>query len=156
VTASHPTAGTVLGEGWRITIERAVRDILNSEEWRDLMPLPYPDMIAAEVAEKFLDDTLSALLSSAREGGAAAERGHWEWTHKALVEAGAAQATAEARLRAVRELHSDSVAGPCPSCGDLADCEAGGDGLVPYPCPTLVATGVPADAGLPASQRGPS
>lgn len=44
------------------------------------------------------------------------------------------------RLRAVleeiRHLHKDSPMGPCPVCIDADDAAAGGDGLVPYPCPT--------------------
>lgn len=44
------------------------------------------------------------------------------------------------RLRAVleqiRHLHKDSPMGPCPVCIDADAAAAGGDGLVPYPCPT--------------------
>ena len=44
------------------------------------------------------------------------------------------------RLRAVlteiRHLHKDSPMGPCPVCIDADARAAGGDGLVPYPCPT--------------------
>jgi hypothetical protein len=44
------------------------------------------------------------------------------------------------RLRAVleqiRHLHKDSPMGPCPVCIDADAVAAGGDGLVPYPCPT--------------------
>ena len=44
------------------------------------------------------------------------------------------------RLRAameeIRHLHKDSPMGPCPTCIDSDAIVAGGDGLVPYPCPT--------------------
>ncbi|MGY5048261.1 hypothetical protein ACWDE0_21915 [Streptomyces sp. 900105755] len=44
------------------------------------------------------------------------------------------------RLRAameqIRHLHKDSPMGPCPVCIDADAAAAGGDGLVPYPCPT--------------------
>lgn len=44
------------------------------------------------------------------------------------------------RLRAamekIRHLHKDSPMGPCPICIDADRLAAGGDGLVPYPCPT--------------------
>ncbi|MFB7548541.1 hypothetical protein [Streptomyces sp. NPDC056154] len=42
----------------------------------------------------------------------------------------------EAKLAAIRHLHKDSPMGPCPVCFDGDDHVAGGDGLVPYPCPT--------------------
>ena len=35
-----------------------------------------------------------------------------------------------------RHLHKDSPMGPCPVCIDADAAAAGGDGLVPYPCPT--------------------
>lgn len=47
----------------------------------------------------------------------------------------------EAAQSAVRYLHLDSVAGPCPTCFDGDAHAAGGDGLVPYPCPTARAAG---------------
>lgn len=44
------------------------------------------------------------------------------------------------RLRAVlaeiQRLHTDSPMGPCPVCIDADAAAKGGDGLVPYPCPT--------------------
>jgi len=44
------------------------------------------------------------------------------------------------RLRAameeIRHLHCDSPMGPCPVCIDADAVAAGGDGLMPYPCPT--------------------
>lgn len=41
-------------------------------------------------------------------------------------------------LQRVRELHTDSPAGVCPSCGDVnAQTMGTGDGLVNYPCPTI-------------------
>lgn len=44
------------------------------------------------------------------------------------------------RLRAameeIRHLHKDSPMGPCPVCIDADAAAEGGDGLVPYPCPT--------------------
>lgn len=49
------------------------------------------------------------------------------------------------RLRAVleeiRHLHKDSPMGPCPVCIDADAAAAGGDGLVPYPCPTARLSG---------------
>ena len=39
-------------------------------------------------------------------------------------------------LTAIRHLHKDSPMGPCPVCIDADALAAGGDGLVPYPCPT--------------------
>ncbi|MFD9603261.1 hypothetical protein ACFVRD_41265 [Streptomyces sp. NPDC057908] len=42
----------------------------------------------------------------------------------------------EADLKQIRHLHKDSPMGPCPVCFDGDDHVAGGDGLVPYPCPT--------------------
>lgn len=41
-----------------------------------------------------------------------------------------------AALTAIRHLHKDSPMGPCPVCIDADDAAAGGDGLIPYPCPT--------------------
>jgi hypothetical protein len=56
-----------------------------------------------------------------------------------------------ARLAAVRRLHTDSVAGVCPSCGRISDVSDTDDGLVAWPCPTIVAldltTARMADAG---------
>lgn len=43
---------------------------------------------------------------------------------------------AEAALTEIRHLHKDSPMGPCPLCIDADAAAAGGDGLVPYPCPT--------------------
>lgn len=42
----------------------------------------------------------------------------------------------ERAQREIRALHTDSVIGPCPTCFDADDYVAGGDGLVPWPCPT--------------------
>lgn len=39
-------------------------------------------------------------------------------------------------LTAIRHLHKDSPMGPCPVCIDADAVAAGGDGLMPYPCPT--------------------
>lgn len=39
-------------------------------------------------------------------------------------------------LEQIRHLHKDSPMGPCPVCIDADAIAAGGDGLVPYPCPT--------------------
>lgn len=39
-------------------------------------------------------------------------------------------------LTQIRHLHKDSPMGPCPVCIDADAVAAGGDGLVPYPCPT--------------------
>jgi hypothetical protein len=41
-----------------------------------------------------------------------------------------------AALEQIRHLHKDSPMGPCPICIDADAAAAGGDGLVPYPCPT--------------------
>lgn len=41
-----------------------------------------------------------------------------------------------AALEEIRHLHKDSPMGPCPVCIDADAVAAGGDGLVPYPCPT--------------------
>jgi hypothetical protein len=41
-----------------------------------------------------------------------------------------------AALTEIRHLHKDSPMGPCPLCVDTDAAAAGGDGLVPYPCPT--------------------
>ncbi|MEU3826495.1 hypothetical protein AB0F36_14420 [Streptomyces sp. NPDC029080] len=43
---------------------------------------------------------------------------------------------ARAALTEIRHLHKDSPMGPCPVCIDADAPAAGGDGLVPYPCPT--------------------
>jgi hypothetical protein len=43
---------------------------------------------------------------------------------------------ARAALEEIRHLHKDSPMGPCPVCIDADAAAAGGDGLVPYPCPT--------------------
>ena len=43
---------------------------------------------------------------------------------------------ARAALEQIRHLHKDSPMGPCPVCIDADASAAGGDGLVPYPCPT--------------------
>jgi hypothetical protein len=43
---------------------------------------------------------------------------------------------ARAVLEQIRHLHKDSPMGPCPVCVDADAAAAGGDGLVPYPCPT--------------------
>jgi hypothetical protein len=42
----------------------------------------------------------------------------------------------ETAMRQIRHLHKDSPMGPCPVCIDADAAAAGGDGLVPYPCPT--------------------
>jgi DNA repair exonuclease SbcCD ATPase subunit len=41
-----------------------------------------------------------------------------------------------AAMEKIRHLHKDSPMGPCPVCIDADAAAAGGDGLVPYPCPT--------------------
>jgi hypothetical protein len=46
---------------------------------------------------------------------------------------------ARAALRVVWELHTDSPAGVCPTCYRLADVSDTDDGLVPWPCPTILA-----------------
>lgn len=43
---------------------------------------------------------------------------------------------AQAALEKIRHLHKDSPMGPCPVCIDADAAAAGGDGLMPYPCPT--------------------
>lgn len=43
---------------------------------------------------------------------------------------------AQAALEEIRHLHKDSPMGPCPGCIDADAVVAGGDGLMPYPCPT--------------------
>ncbi|MFE4915885.1 hypothetical protein ACFRCX_30750 [Streptomyces sp. NPDC056652] len=53
-----------------------------------------------------------------------------------LTESTARITELEAALTAIRHLHKDSPMGPCPICFDGDDHAAGGDGLVPYPCPT--------------------
>ncbi|MFJ4887736.1 hypothetical protein [Streptomyces sp. NPDC088731] len=42
----------------------------------------------------------------------------------------------EETLKQIWHLHKDSPMGPCPVCFNGDDHAAGGDGLVPYPCPT--------------------
>ncbi|WP_406170214.1 hypothetical protein OIE52_39000 [Streptomyces canus] len=42
----------------------------------------------------------------------------------------------QAALTEIRHLHKDSPMGPCPVCIDADAAASGGDGLVPYPCPT--------------------
>jgi hypothetical protein len=44
--------------------------------------------------------------------------------------------TLRASVEQIRHLHKDSPMGPCPVCIDADAAAAGGDGLVPYPCPT--------------------
>ena len=44
-----------------------------------------------------------------------------------------------AKLQTIRELHTDSVAGVCPTCYRLADVSDTDDGLVNWPCPTILA-----------------
>jgi hypothetical protein len=41
----------------------------------------------------------------------------------------------------IRALHTDSVAGFCPTCYRAADVDDTDDGLVAWPCPTLRALG---------------
>jgi hypothetical protein len=41
-----------------------------------------------------------------------------------------------AAMAAIQRLHCDSPMGPCPVCINADKAAAGGDGLVPYPCPT--------------------
>lgn len=43
------------------------------------------------------------------------------------------------------ELHTDSIAGVCPSCARLGDQSDTDDGLVPWPCPTILAIEPDAD-----------
>src|SRR5690349_11184299 len=45
------------------------------------------------------------------------------------------------QLEQIRHLHKDSPMGPCPVCIDADAAVAGGDGLVPYPCPTARLSG---------------
>ena len=44
-----------------------------------------------------------------------------------------------ARCERVRELHTDSPAGVCPSCGRIGEQSDTDDGLVAWPCPTILA-----------------
>lgn len=37
----------------------------------------------------------------------------------------------------IYHLHTDSIAGPCPSCGRIGDISDTDDGLVDHPCPTV-------------------
>lgn len=41
------------------------------------------------------------------------------------------------RIQRVIELHTDSVAGVCPSCARIGDQSDEDDGLVAWPCPTV-------------------
>ncbi|MFG7942933.1 hypothetical protein [Streptomyces cacaoi] len=43
--------------------------------------------------------------------------------------------------RQIRAIHTDSPMGPCPVCIDADALTDGGDGTVPYPCPTARAAG---------------
>ena len=52
-------------------------------------------------------------------------------------ERGPAPATAEEKLRRIWELHTDSIAGVCPSCATLP-ADVDDDGLVDWPCPTIL------------------
>lgn len=42
------------------------------------------------------------------------------------------------RLARIAELHTDSVAGVCPSCGRIGEQSFDDDGLVNWPCPTVL------------------
>lgn len=53
-----------------------------------------------------------------------------------LVTSAAEVRRLRAALEEIRHLHKDSPMGPCPVCIDADAVAAGGDGLVPYPCPT--------------------
>jgi hypothetical protein len=46
-----------------------------------------------------------------------------------------------AAVEEIRALHTDSVAGYCPTCFRAADVSDTDDGLVAWPCPTLRALG---------------
>jgi hypothetical protein len=52
-------------------------------------------------------------------------------------------------VRAVRDLHTDSQAGVCPTCYRLAEVTDTDDGLVNWPCPTLLAVDPEAATSLP-------
>jgi hypothetical protein len=56
-------------------------------------------------------------------------------------------------LAAVHAMHTESIASPCPVCVNGDSITNGGDGTVPYPCPTLIAAGISPDAGLPPAHR---
>ncbi|MFE2710555.1 hypothetical protein ACFXKI_00840 [Streptomyces mirabilis] len=58
-----------------------------------------------------------------------------QW-HDRAKKAEARVAELEGALTEIRHLHKDSPMGPCPVCIDADAAAAGGDGLVPYPCPT--------------------
>ena len=46
---------------------------------------------------------------------------------------------ATAKLRLIWELHTDSIAGVCPTCYRLAQVSDTDDGLIDWPCPTILA-----------------
>jgi hypothetical protein len=87
------------------------------------------DAMAAEIRslraerDKFCDrvDTLTAVA-----------QGNKRHVQEMFLELQKAQAV----LEQIRHLHKDSPMGPCPVCIDADAAAAGGDGLVPYPCPT--------------------
>ncbi|WP_329203840.1 hypothetical protein [Streptomyces sp. NBC_01435] len=56
--------------------------------------------------------------------------------HQFRQQAEAKVAELQEAMRQIRHLHKDSPMGPCPVCFDGDGHAAGGDGLVPYPCPT--------------------
>lgn len=58
---------------------------------------------------------------------------------KRTVDLTAENARLRERQRRVIELHTDSPAGHCPSCGRVGDVSDEDDGLVPWPCPTILA-----------------
>ncbi|WP_069630838.1 hypothetical protein [Streptomyces niveus] len=60
----------------------------------------------------------------------------------------------ESAAKAIRALHTDSPAGPCPVCVDPAALARGADYTVPYPCPTAMFAGAKRALPLAAVHRG--
>lgn len=77
-----------------------------------------------ETAMKRMRATIERLRGEKRELGELASRRESELISR------------RAALTEIRHLHKDSPMGPCPVCIDADKAAAGGDGLIPYPCPT--------------------
>ncbi|MFF2411809.1 hypothetical protein [Streptomyces sp. NPDC058092] len=110
---------------------------IGSTEW--LANLPVDErMVHAEVLAKFGEQVINPSYEAALV--------HLKFAVSRVREL-------EETLKQIRHLHKDSPMGPCPVCFDGDDHAAGGDGLVPYPCPTARLAGAQECNPIPREAR---
>lgn len=106
-----------------------------SDAVRELGALPEPQSARQRVDEAFgvearlFQHALDKVFAVLNEGGFLVSSPELERLRARVAEL-------ERAAEQIRFLHKDSPMGPCPVCVDADAMARGGDGTVPYPCPT--------------------